>query len=114
MKEGDVILVALPQADGKTKNRPAIILRITPPFGDLMVCGITTQLRHAVKNLDEIISPNDEDFKASGLLEESLIRLGYIFVLPRTKMAGVLGEISISRHTRLLKSLAAFLTQKST
>lgn len=27
MKEGDVIIVPMPQADGMVKNRPAIILR---------------------------------------------------------------------------------------
>lgn len=27
MKEGDVILITVPQADGRKKNRPAIILR---------------------------------------------------------------------------------------
>ena len=32
MKEGDVVIVPLPQADGSVKNRPAIILREMPPF----------------------------------------------------------------------------------
>lgn len=34
------------QADGRTRNRPAIVLRIMPPFGDLLVCGISRQLHH--------------------------------------------------------------------
>ena len=33
MKEGDVILTPVPQADGLVKNRPAIILREMPPSG---------------------------------------------------------------------------------
>ena len=37
MKEGDVILTPLPQADGKIKNRPAIFLREMPPFQDILV-----------------------------------------------------------------------------
>ena len=32
MKEGDIILTPMPQADGKVKNRPAIYLREMPPF----------------------------------------------------------------------------------
>jgi mRNA interferase MazF len=56
MKEGDVILVPLPQADGQRKPRPAIILRILPPFGDFLVCGISSQLRQQVRGLDELIS----------------------------------------------------------
>ena len=44
MKEGDVVLVPLPQADHRVKNRPAIVLRTLPPHGDLLVCGVSTQL----------------------------------------------------------------------
>jgi len=32
MKEGDVVIVPMPQADGMSKNRPAIVLREMPPF----------------------------------------------------------------------------------
>ncbi len=31
MKEGDVVLTPFQQADGKTKNRPAILLRVMQP-----------------------------------------------------------------------------------
>jgi len=44
MKEGDVVLTPLPQADGAMKNRPAIVLRVMPPFGDRLVCGVSSQL----------------------------------------------------------------------
>lgn len=43
MKEGDVVIVPMPQADGMVKNRPAIILREMPPFRDLLVSGVSTQ-----------------------------------------------------------------------
>ena len=42
MKEGDVILTPILQADAIAKNRPALILRELPPFQDLLVCGIST------------------------------------------------------------------------
>jgi hypothetical protein len=38
MNEGDVVLMPLPQADGRTKNRPCIALRRMPGFGDWLVC----------------------------------------------------------------------------
>jgi mRNA interferase MazF len=44
MKEGDVVLATIPQADTRVKNRPAVILREMPPYGDLLVCGISTHL----------------------------------------------------------------------
>ena len=48
MKEGDVVLAPLPQASGQIKNRPAVILRTMPPYGDFLLCGVNTQLRHEV------------------------------------------------------------------
>ena len=43
MNEGDLALAPLPQADGQIKNRPVALLRRLPPFGDFLVCGISTQ-----------------------------------------------------------------------
>ena len=66
MKEGDVVITPVPQADGTVKNRPAIVLREMPPYKDLLVCGVTTQLHQEVKGFDEVISPTDADFSSSG------------------------------------------------
>lgn len=110
MKEGDIVLTPVPQADGSIKNRPAILLREFPPYRDFLVCGVSTQLRQEVKGFDEIISPSDPDFASSGLKSESLIRLGFLAVLPRAKIAGSIGSISTERHERLLKTLAEHLT----
>ena len=52
MKEGYVVLTPFRQTDGKTKNRPAIVLRVMPPFGDLLICGISRQLRHRVTGVN--------------------------------------------------------------
>jgi len=99
----------MPQADGVVKNRPAIILREMPPFRDVLVCGVSTQLRQATQDLDEVISPSDHDFVSSGLVEESLIRLGFLVVVPRARIAGSIGSISPERHKRLLQRLGAYL-----
>lgn len=66
MKEGDVILAPLPQADGQIKNRPALFLRELPPFQDALVCGISTQLHQWVIGFDELITSQDDDFASSG------------------------------------------------
>jgi mRNA interferase MazF len=111
MKEGDLVIVPMPQIDGAVKDRPAIILREMPPFRDVLLCGVTTQLRHSAKDFDELISPSDGDFVASGLKRESLIRLGYLVVVPRSKIAGSIGSVSAARHQRLLQKLSAYLVQ---
>src|SRR2546428_7550097 len=106
MKVGYVVLTPVPQADGMIKNRPAIILREMPPYKDFLVCGVSTQLHQRVRDFDEIISPADADFPTSGLKSESLIRLGFLAVLPRSRIAGSIGSISSERHKRLLKTLS--------
>ena len=73
MKSGDIILASLPQADGKTKLRPALVLKQMLPYKDLLVCGISTQINQEVLGFDEIINANDIDFIESGLIQKSLI-----------------------------------------
>lgn len=109
MKEGDVVILAMPQVDGSIKNRPTIILREMPPFQDMLVCGISTQLRQEVKGFDEIIDSTDSDFVASSLIGKSLIRLGFITGVPQRQIVGVIGSISKERHKRLLEKLSAYL-----
>jgi len=111
MKEGDVILTPIPQADGRVKNRPAIVLREMPPFRDLLVCGVSTQLHQRVDGFDELILSTDDDFAGSGLVAESLIRLGFLAVLPRKNVIGTIGNISPERRKRLLKTLSDYLIE---
>ena len=107
--EGDIALASLPQADGFIKPRPALLLRRMPPFGDWLVCGISTQLHQRVADLDEIIAPSDLDFSGSGLKAASVIRLGFLATLPPQRFQGVMGSVSPERHLRLLQRLSDFL-----
>ncbi len=114
MKESDVILTPLFQADAELKYRPAIVLREMPlSYKDLLVCGISTQLNQNIPGFDEIISPVDVDFASSELHSESLIRLGFLGVVPRRLVRGTLGTISKERHIRLLQKLAIYLTDST-
>jgi mRNA interferase MazF len=113
MKEGDIVLALLPQTDGQKKNRPAVVLRRMPGFGDLLVCGISTQLRQQVAGFDEIIEPSHLDFQTSGLKAPSLIRLGFLAALPASSFIGTIGFISGQRHQRLLSRLCAHLHPKA-
>jgi mRNA interferase MazF len=65
-----------------------------------------------VAGFDQIIDPSHSDFRSSGLKTASLIRLGYLVVLPADRLLGVLGSISSGRHGRLLQSLSDFLKSK--
>jgi len=109
MNQGDVVLTSVPQADGVIKNRPAIFLRELPAYRDVLVCGVSTQLHQEVKGFDEIIQWSDSDFTGTGLKAASLIRLGFLAVLPRNAVIKSIGRISADRHKRLLKRLADYL-----
>jgi mRNA interferase MazF len=109
MNEGDVILIPLPQSDGRVKNRPAVILRKMPSHGDLLICGVSTQLHQRVDGFDQFIKTEDVDFAMSGLMADSVIRLGFLAVMPSRRVMGSIGAVSAERHRRLLTSLSEYL-----
>jgi mRNA interferase MazF len=109
MKEGDVILTPILQADGKTKNRPAIFIREMPLFRDALVCGVSTQMHQIAQDFDELITGKDTDYVESGLISDSLIRLGFLALIPHKNIMGCIGSISPERHRRLLHRLSDYL-----
>ena len=114
MKDGDVVIARLPQQDGTVKERPALCLRRIPPFDDWLVCGISTQLQQLSPELDETITPADADFRTARLKEASLIRSGYLAVLPASTFKGRIGSISATRLERLRTRLSDFLKPQTT
>ena len=111
MNEGDIVLAPVPQSDGRIKNRPAVLLRRLPPFGDWLVCGVSTQIHQRVADFDELIVPGDPDFVNTGLKATSVVRLGFLGVLPQTAFPGIIGSISRERHQRLLVNLCRHLSK---
>ena len=109
MQEGDGVLTPVPQADGTVKNRPAIVLRDMPVYRDVLVCGVSTQLQQYVPGFDDLISPAEADFTSSGLVAPSLIRLGFLAVVPRRNILGTIGAIAPERHKRFLQALSNYL-----
>lgn len=109
MREGAVVLVPLAQADGKIKPRPAVVLRQLPGFGDWLVCGVRAQVRQLVAGFDEPIAAHDADFAPSGLLQPSLLRLGFLQSVPLSAIMGRIGTIAVERDHRLPVNLARHL-----
>ena len=112
VQEGDIILTDIPQANGQIKSRPALVLRQILPFNDFLLYGISSQLRHAVPNLDIIIDKTHPDFQHSGLTVPSLVRVTFLTVKPLNTIAGAIGYISHSTHQQLLKNLSDYLTRQ--
>jgi len=112
MKPGDVVLISLPQiAGGIPKLRPALIRSLLPgSFQNLLICGVSTQLRDLEPEWDEVLAVTDNDFNASGLHRTSAIRLSYLYAADAREISGVVGEIAADRLDRLRDRLADHLT----
>ena len=109
MKQGDIILFALAQADGKSKLRPVLLLKQMPGHGDWLVCGISSQLHEHVTGFDLLLDASHTDYKKSGLLKSGVVRLGFLSVIPERQIAGKIGELSTESTGVLLKSLSDYL-----
>jgi len=98
-RPGEISLVRFPGADlRRGKYRPVLLIsKIPGAFDDLLICAITSQLRHEVKGWDERIDISDDDFISSGLKAPSIIRIGKLATVEESVLEGVIGEISSER-----------------
>jgi mRNA interferase MazF len=110
MKEGDIVLINLPQSGGGSKLRPALILKQLPKYNDFLVCGISTQINQYIKDVDEVLDENDINFKQTGLHKTSLVRIFFLAVVSSQNISGTIGTIPGMLHKDLLQRLAKFLT----
>jgi hypothetical protein len=102
MKEGDVVLTPVPQADGSVKTRPAILLREFPPYRDFLVCGVSTQFHQEVKGFDETVSSSDPDFAATNI-PSNIHGLVYI-PFPKGLVSAAFGVLGRELRTAFAKT----------
>jgi mRNA interferase MazF len=112
VSEGDIVVARLPQADGGSKLRPVVLLRELPGFGDYLVCGVSSQVRHAVEGFDVVIEEGDEAFEGTGLRVSSVLRLAFMAVVPVDRMKSKLGRLPRELLVALQISLARHLTSQ--
>ena len=111
MTPGDIAISAMPQADGIIKLRPLAVLSEFPRHGDLLVCGITSQMWNFVDGFDVAIRKGEPDFEKSGLKKDSIFRMGHLTVLPRSKISGSIGRVSDELLNKLIVNLTAHLAK---
>jgi mRNA interferase MazF len=111
ISEGQIVLFRFPQTDQATgKLRPALVIRRLPgPHNDWLICMISSNLDQNVPDFDEVIIPNDVDFKYSGLKVESLIRIGRLAVVDGGILIGKLGQIDAQRLLRIKQKLSIWI-----
>jgi mRNA interferase MazF len=106
--EGKIILVKFPQ-DKEAKTRPALVLRSFPKYGDLLLCGISSQMYEYMENFDILINESHLDFVKSGLKHAGICRLNFLTMVSETEIIGAMGEVSSDTRHRLLKNLSDYL-----
>jgi mRNA interferase MazF len=111
IREGQVVLFRFPQTDQAPGTlRPALVVRRLPgPYDDWLVCMVSSQLRRAIPDLDELLREGDADYPASGLKMPSVIRICRLAVVHGSAFLGSIGEIAPGRLARLRNRLAAWI-----
>jgi mRNA interferase MazF len=111
ISSGQIVLFRFPQTDqSKGKLRPALILCPLPgQYDDWLVCMISSQLEQAIPDFDETITPEDTDFKQSGLKLPSLIRISRIAVVSGDVLLGKVGQLDTQRLIRIRQKLSDWI-----
>ncbi|WP_414709921.1 type II toxin-antitoxin system PemK/MazF family toxin [Puia sp.] len=109
MRIGDIVLTTIPQ-DNQQKKRPVLILKILPRYNDLLVCAISSQVHQFVPNFDLELKISDAAFADTGLIKNSIVRLGSLAVLSTIDVIGTIGFLEKKLHRKLLQNLSDFLT----
>ncbi len=109
--EGQKILFRFPQTDQIVgKLRPALVLRKLPgPYNDWLICMVSSHLSREISVFDEIITPDDLDFKDSGFKVPSLIRISRLAVVDAGIFLGKLGQVDTSRVIRIKQKLSSWI-----
>ena len=112
-RAGQVVLFSFPQTDLLLgKLRPVLLIGKLPgPYGDWLICMISSQIGQCVEGFDEIIHEGDSDFAPSGLKATSLVRLGRLAVAESGMLIGSVGDIAPDRLRRLKANLMRWLTE---
>ncbi len=111
ISEGQIVLFRFPQTDQTIgKLRPALVIRRLPgPHNDWLICMVSSHLDQKVPDFDEIITPDDLDFKESGLKVPSLIRIGRLAVVDADILLGKLGQIDTQRLLRIKQKISRWI-----
>lgn len=111
MKVGDVCLTAIPQANGKEKLRPVMLMSQLPGFGDWLVCGISSQIDKKKEEWDFLIEKDSPYFSSTGLKKDSIIRLSFLAVIPSHRIVGRIGSLPYKIVSTLIQRLCTHLKE---
>ena len=106
---GSIVLAEIQQNDGRIKRRPALVVKIIPPFNDYLLCAISSQVRLYQEELDILINRSYPFFSETGLKTDSIIRGGYLATVSSDYIPGAIGSIDEKVYQQLLNKISSFL-----
>jgi mRNA interferase MazF len=109
MKPGDIVLVPLPQSDGKIKKRPALLLKQMPGYGDWLLCGISSKVNQFIPGFDILLDNRHPDYKNSKIKVPSVIRTGFMTTMSKTQIVGSIGSVSAITYKEIISNLLRHL-----
>lgn len=115
IREGQIVLFPFSQADRSSgKLRPALVLRRSPDaHDDWLICLISSQLRHEIRGIDEVIMEGDADFSSTGLKLTSVVRATRLAVVAGELLQGAIGLLPDQRLDRIRKNIANWIAVAS-
>ena len=108
---GHIAYVKVPNSDlSQGKNRPVLVLGKCPgKFDDWLICPISSRQYQATPGVDELVSPDDTDFTATGLVAPSVIRVCRLAVVEDSLLRGAIGSVGPARLKRVKASLKRWI-----
>ena len=106
MSPGDLVRWAFPQADGRVKLRPALLLAQVGVHGDWIACAVSSSLGLFSSGMDLVIDQDHPDFKTTELPRPALIRTGFLDTIPSRAIQGKVGHVSKATVQQLRRNLA--------
>lgn len=95
VNKGDVVMVDVPYLDAtKTVRRPALVVCDTTQLLDVIIAGITSQIRSPLPPTHYVIDRSHPDWTASGLRLDSAIRCDRLFTVHHADIHRTIGQLS--------------------
>lgn len=95
MKKGTVVLTPFPFTDlTTTKRRPAVIVsKVIPQKNDVVVAFISSVIPSRLSETDLLVDQNEPDFRNSGLLKTSVIKVDKLLTIEKHILTGEIGNL---------------------
>lgn len=110
---GDVLIARFPNADGSPpKVRPVLVVQAdsyNARIKNLIVAGITSNLRHASDSASFLIDVGNPDGKSSGLVQNSVVSCINLATIADKHVARKIGRLSTPLLLRIDECLKTAL-----